>query len=93
MFAFTCNSIIINQLNAVYTRVSYPARRTTNGIFCNVIAWWMGNKVIKPKRLAGCHQTLFSQSQVGSGHKTRKHIDLEYVELFHLIVSNCRVQY
>ena len=93
MFAFTCNSIIINQLNAVYTRVSYPARRTTNGIFCNVIAWRMGNKVIKPKRSAGCHQTLFSQ--VGSGHKTRKHIDsdLEYVELFHLILSNCIVQY
>ena len=35
---------------------------------------------MKPKELAECHQTL--SSWVGSGDKTRKHVDLDHVELF-----------
>ena len=38
----------------------------------------------KPEGLAKCHQTL--SSWVGSGDETKKCIDLDHVELFHLIV-------
>ena len=39
----------------------------------------------KPEGLAKCHQTL--SSWVGSGDETKKCIDLDHVELFHLIGS------
>ena len=39
---------------------------------------------MKPKGLAELHQALCSL--VGSGDETRKHIDLDHLEHFHLIV-------